>query len=82
MVIDQIRGHSVIVRQNWLSSQFWSEFDEVYFIKSKFSSVSIKISRVDMDSAPSNSIGAPQLSKFDNYIIDFQNSDWIFAGFH
>ena len=26
-----------------------------------------------MDSAPSNSIGASQLSKFDNYIMDFQN---------
>ena len=26
-----------------------------------------------MDSTPSNFIGATQLSKFDNYIMDFQN---------
>ena len=46
--------------------------DFFFFIKSKISSILIKILRVETDSAPSNSIGAPQLSKFDNYIMDFQ----------
>ena len=58
---------------------FYRNIRIFFFIKSKFSSVLIKISRVEMDSTPLNCIGAPQLSKFDNYIMDFQNFRLIFC---
>ena len=60
------------LRQNELLDQFWSEFGEVSFIKSEFSSVSTKIMRVGMDWAPLNSFGSPKLSKFNNSIMNLQ----------
>ena len=64
--------NSLNVRWNRLFCQFWSESDEVSFIKSEFSSVSIKVSKVEMDSTPSSFIRTPKLSKFNNYIIQVE----------
>ena len=62
--------NSLNVRGNRFFGQF---FGEISFIKSKFSSVSIKILKVEMDSATLNFIGAPKLSKF----MDFQKFEFL-----
>ena len=54
---------------------FSSEYDKISLIKFKFLNVSIKVERVEMDSTPSNCIGAPKLSKYNNFIIFFENPD-------
>lgn len=54
-------------------AHFSPKSDDFYFAKSEFSYVLIMILMAEMDSKPSKTLGAPNIPKFNNCKLDFEN---------